>query len=209
MKRVICTILALIMCTTFCIPASAASLDDRIFQQPIEKTMQEINFSSMSIGELNAFIHSIAVGAPTNSSRGNALSLAWIAAAEIAAKAGYPCAGAVVKASANGDDYIESNGLLANTIKTTDAFSNWKVDLGDYIVFEKSDSSDLFYAIHNADIGISGKSSGARARITDTFDFVFETDMEDLFSTLVNDWGWLSQNLGALTAIRVQVDITL
>lgn len=172
------------------------------------------DFSGMSIEELNDLIHTLsllstAVDEDAAAPRANAISLAWIAAAEIASNSGYPCAGTVVKFSALGEDYIESNGLLAETIQTTDAFSAWKSELGDYIVFEKSDNSDLFYAIHNANISLTGNSSGARARVTDIFDFELETDMGDLFSTLVNDWGWLSQNIGALSAINIQVDIRL
>lgn len=212
MKRIVSAFLSLLMCTAFCVPAFASSPDKLAYQGSIEKSMVSLDFSNMSVEELNSFIHSIAIqsaGNNTTTSRSDIISLAWIAAAEIASRVGYPCAGAVVKSSALGQDYIESNGLLAETIETTDVFTTWKSNPEKYIIFKKSDNSDLFYAIHKADISVTGNSSGARARITDTFDFEFETDMEDLFSTIVNDWGWLSQNIGALSEITVQVDITL
>nr|CRY95747.1 hypothetical protein [uncultured prokaryote] len=212
MKKCLCVILTLVMCTALCIPAFAASPDEISSQAITDEFFADPDFSNMSIGELNAFIHSIMIQTTDNNaaaSRVAIISQAWIAAAEIASKVGYPCAGAVVKSSARVEDYIESNGLLANTIQTTNAFASWKRDLGNYIVFEKSDNSDLFYAIHKANISVTGNSSGARAWITDIFNFEFDTDMGDLFATFVNDWGWLSQNIGALSEINVQVDIRL
>ena len=135
------------------------------------------------------------------------LRAAWLAAAQVAKLAGYPCAGTIVESSALGNDYIESNGLLANTIQTTDAYAAWVPVGGTSITFTKSDCSDLFYALHQTSVSVIGSPSHVRVRITDVFDFVYETDMEDLFSTLVNDWGWLSQNINALFVIDIQVDI--
>ena len=51
-------------------------------------------------------------------------------------------------------------------------------------------------------------SSGAKAVIRDTFDFAYTSDMGSLFSTFVNDWGWLSQQTGALTPIKVTISIS-
>lgn len=171
----------------------------------------EDDLSGMTIEELNDYIHRLYLQstAPDGGlERVAVLSAAWIAAAEIAGLAGFPCAAAVVKSSARGQDYVESNGLLANKIKTTKAYAEWVVSTSTYITFEKSDNADLFYAIHHANVNVIGGPSGARQRFTDIFNFEFETDMQDLFSTLVNDWGWLSQNIGALSPINVQVDIT-
>lgn len=171
--------------------------------------------SVMTIDELNEYIHRLYL---MNTSRdynidknpnGRNLTLraAWLAAAQVAKLAGYPCAGTIVESSALGNDYIESNGLLANTIQTTDAYAAWVPVGGTSITFTKSDCSDLFYALHQTSVSVIGSPSHVRVRITDVFDFVFETDMEDLFSTLVNDWGWLSQNINALSVIDIQVDI--
>lgn len=177
----------------------------------VEITAIENDLSDMSIEELNDYIHSLylqSTASGGSSERAPILSAAWIAAAEIAGRAGFPCAAAIVKSSARGQNYVESNGLLANKIKTTKAYAEWVISTSTYITFEKSDNADLFYAIHHADVYVTGGPSGARQRFIDTFDFKFETDMQDLFSTLVNDWAWLSQNIGALSPIRVQVDIT-
>ena len=193
----------------------APSPDETISQDSVISSEMSPDFSNMSIQELNSFIHDIALQYDENDAQTariidlDDIRLAWMAAAEIATRAGYPCAGAVVKSSVVGRDYIESNGLIAETIKTTSAFASWKNTMGNYITFEKSDSSDLFYAIHKANIRISGNSSGARATVTDIFDFEFETNMEDLFSTIVNDWAWLCMYVNVLNEISVQVEITL
>lgn len=213
MKRCVCAILSFIMCIALIVSALAVSSDEAAPQDPAEMSLMSIDFSSMSIEELNEFIHNIAIqssGGNDATSRAVIVNLAWIAAAEIASKSGYPCAGAIVKSSALGEDYIESNGLLAKTIETTAAFAHWKLNFEEEsIVFERPDNIDLAYAIHKADIRFNGNSSGGRAIITDTFDFDFETDMEGLFATIINDWGWLSQFIGALYVINVQVDIRL
>lgn len=210
-KRILSFVLLVVFCFTLSVPTLAASPADSASARYIE-SIEPSDLSRMSVAELQNLIHMIALqdkDAGKVSGRFNNITLAWIAAAEVAAKSGYPCAGAVVKSSAYGDDYIEDNGLIANTIAASDTFAAWKQNREDSIYFEKSDSADLFYAIHAANIGVSGSSSGAHALLTDVFDFEFETDMGSLFATLVNDWGWLSQHIGALTVIDVQVKIKL
>lgn len=171
--------------------------------------------SGMTIDELNEYIHRLyLLNASRNynndrnpNERNLTLRAAWLAAAQVAKLAGYPCAGTIVECSALGNDYIESNGLLANTIQTTSAYAAWVPVGGTSIMFTKSDCADLFYALRRAAVSVIGSPSHVRVRFTDVFDFAFETDMGDLFSTLVNDWGWLSQNIGALSVIDIQVDI--
>ena len=195
---------------------SIEELQDFIHQVALQ--VQYVNaadpsqFENMSSEELNQLIHLIALqedGSDKVSTPYSSITLAWIAAAEIVSKSGYPCAGAVVKASAYGDDYIVDNGLIANTIAASATFATWKQNRDKTIVLEKSDVPDLFYAIDKASIGVSGSSSGAHALLTDKFDFEFETDMGDLFSTLVNDWAWLSQRIGVLTPINIRVKVKL
>lgn len=214
MKNFLCSILSLVMCVTLCIPAFAAPPDDDSLSSDFTEEANNMypDLSGMSIEELNALIHNIAMEYENNGDVAtyiNGLGTAWSAAAGIAELAGYPCAATIVRSSVRGRDYIESNGLLANTIKTTNAFAAWSRNPSTTIEFKKSDNSDLFYSIHFAEINVTGSPSAARARITDRFDFEFETDMQDLFSTLVNDWAWLSQHLNALTPIDIQIDITL
>lgn len=169
--------------------------------------------SDMTMEELNGYLHRLYLlcASPdyeeNQAVKTDAIRAAWLIAAQAAKLAGYPCAGTIVEASALGNDYVESNGLLANTIQTTSAYSAWLSTGGTSIEFTKSDCADLFYALHLASIHVTGSPSHVLVRITDVFDFVFETDMEDLFSTLVNDWAWLSQTMGALSPINIQVDI--
>lgn len=178
------------------------------------------NLSAMSAAELNDFIHSLYLqslsldkdSATKQGDRALSIRAAWLAAAELAQVLGYPCAGTIVSSAVWGQDYIESNGLLADTIETTNAFAAWRFTAAstpeETIAFEKSDNSDLFYAIHLANIELTASPSYARARITDVFDFEFEMDMQDLFSTIVNDWAWLCQYTNNLSVIDVQIDIT-
>lgn len=184
------------------------------FPDNTDQALQEA-LSGMTVDELNEYIHRLYL---MNSSREYSidknqnernltLRAAWLAAAQIAKAAGYPCAGTIVEYSALGNDYIETNGLLANTIQTTSAYAAWVPVGGNSIMFTKSDCADLFYALRRASVSVIGSPSHVRIRFTDVFDFVFETDMGDLFSTLVNDWGWLSQNIDALSVIDIQVDI--
>lgn len=175
------------------------------------------DFEAMTDEQLNVYIHSIATGKSKNApsidqkkSVANApLKAAWLAAAELAKRNGYECAGTLVQYSVNGKNYSETNGKFSKKIKTSKAYSNWKKNkAATSIEFKKNDISDLYYAIHLASISLSGNSSGAKAVIRDTFDFAYTSDMGSLFSTFVNDWGWLSQQTGALTPIKVTISIS-
>lgn len=79
--------------------------------------------------------------------------------------------------------------------------------------FEKSDDPDLFYSLHNVDYEITKMGSGAFQsffiEFTDVYDFELNTDYEldSLLTTLVNDWGWLSQKTGYLKEIDVSITI--
>lgn len=145
------------------------------------------DFEAMTDEQLNVYIHSIATGKSKSASSidqkksvANApLKAAWLAAAELAKRNGYECAGTLVQYSVNGKNYSETNGKFSKKIKTSKTYSNWKKN-----------------------------SSGAKAVIRDTFDFAYTSDMGSLFSTFVNDWGWLSQQTGALTPIKVTISIS-
>lgn len=210
-KRILSFVLLVVFCFTLSIPTLAASPAGSASARYIA-SIEPSDLSRMSVAELQNLIHLIALQDEASdklSLPDHAISLAWIAAAELAYDSGYPCAGTVVKASAYGDNYIEENGLIANTIAASDTFAAWKQNRKDSIYFEKSDIPDLFYAIHAAEIHVSGSSSGGHAQLYDKFDFKFETDMGDLFSTLVNDWAWLCQHISALTPIDVWVKVKL
>lgn len=41
--------------------------------------------------------------------------------------------------------------------------------------------------------------------ITDTFDFAYDNDYDDLFTTLVNNWAWLCQQTSVLNPIDIEL----
>lgn len=174
----------------------------------------QLQFEEMSNKELNDFIDSIAaqynsqartsVLVPTAS-----LRAAWLAAAQIAKNMGYPCAGTLVEKSATGANYYETNGMFAQKIKTTSAFAMWKRNYTQPgFAIEKHDNADLFYALHSVNCSFSGNSSGARATVSDTYDFKPER-YGDIFTASINNWAWLSQQTGALSNIKVTIVIYL
>ena len=61
MKRCVCAILSFIMCIALIVSALAVSSDEAAPQDPAEMSLMSIDFSSMSIEELNEFIHNIAI----------------------------------------------------------------------------------------------------------------------------------------------------
>lgn len=180
---------------------------------PLPSSPELANFEEqiqdMTDVELNVLIHDLSIQATQSndaqSTRG-VIQLAWIAAAKLV-QGTYPCAGTLVEYSALGTDYLETNGIFAAPIKATRAYRTWTTSLApSAIEFTKSENSDLFYSLHLANIRLGGSSSqGSIIVVTDVFDFEFSTDMGDMFSTLVNDWAWLSQNIGALTPIDVTI----
>ena len=64
MKRCVCVILFLIVCIAFSVLAFADFSDEDVPQEPADYSLMSIDFSGMSIEELNDFIHSIAVQYP-------------------------------------------------------------------------------------------------------------------------------------------------
>ncbi|MGN0351504.1 MAG: hypothetical protein ACI4ES_07615 [Roseburia sp.] len=178
------------------------------------------NFESMTDEELNIYIHSIATmniestqnlpsANPQAAIANSPLKTAWLAAAELAKRNGYECAGTLVQYSVNGKNYSETNGIFSKKIKTSNAYTKWKKNTSvTSIEFAHNDISDLYYALHLANIFLYGNSTGANAVVRDTFDFAYTSDMGSLFSTFVNDWGWLSQQTGALTPISVTIYIS-
>lgn len=73
--------------------------------------------------------------------------------------------------------------------------------------FTRSDSSDLYFAIHLFSYSSFGSSQGTGYTIKDTFDFKLDDTYRNLFVSLVNNGAWLSQNVGVLTPIKVTINI--
>ncbi len=201
----------------------------------IESMAESSNMSDMTIEELNKFIHEMVCLTGTEGGTGLvrlphqgveplsandsiignvALSIAatkaaWLAAAEIAKKAGYECSGTLVEYSVGAQNYRETNGMFAQKIKKTNTFTSWKKKpKKDSLVFTKSEDPDLYYSIHEFNISFVGGSRGGYAVISDTYDFDIKF-MDGLFSTIVNDWAWLCSHTFVLHKIGVEVKIGL
>ncbi len=156
--------------------------------------------------------------ATTNSFAQTQLRLAWIAAACIAEKKGYTCAAELVKHSVANTKYYENSidskkGLFYNKLLHLHKFQNMCIEakncnneknqvFKDSLEFTKDDNEDLFYALHNVDFTGYKNKQGV---ISDIFDFKLQTNMNDMFSTIVNDWAWLCQNTSVLNKINVKI----
>lgn len=104
--------------------------------------------------------------------------------------------------SIDGKNYSEVDGQFSSTIKNTSVYSD--LSGSDTNSFTKSDNSDLFYAIHK----FSYTTKGDTLYINDTFDFVLDSNYQSLFTTLVNNWAYLNQNMHVLTPIDVSIGIS-
>lgn len=132
-----------------------------------------------------------------------ALKAAWLAAAQIAKQKGYPLSAKLVEHSVINKDYSETNGAFAKTIKKTSLWKNMKNKKSGSVEFTKSINSDLFYSIHKC----SYTTSSNRVTVKDVFDFKLETNYKSLFTTLVNNWAFLNQNISVLHKIDVKIGI--
>lgn len=212
LKKIIGAICSIAIIMSFDISSTASYQETN--NERVTLMEYQLQFEEMSNKELNDFIDSIAaqynsqartsVVVPTAS-----LRAAWLAAAQIAKNMGYPCAGTLVEKSAMGANYNETNGMFAQKIKTTSAFARWRKNHTETsLIFEKHDNADLFYALHQTACLFSGNSSGARATVTDTYDFKPER-YNDIFASSVNNWAWLCQQTGVLRNIQVTIVIYL
>lgn len=179
-------------------------------------------FQEMSIDELNAYIDNISASvnaADTRSVTQNlilVLKAAWLAAAQAAKLAGYPCAAKAVEHSILGINYTENNGSFAAKIKTTSTFksflsatkSSGKTYNRAVREFTKSDNADLFYALHNATVTLNKSGSSYKVNVYDIFDFALDNDYSSLFTTLVNNWAWLCQNANVLNKVTININFT-
>lgn len=169
------------------------------------------------------------VGVQSTTANIGPVESAWLAAAEIARQNGYPFAAKIVENSVYNINYSETtdpfglNGGLPfiNKIKETQPFIEMSkkvlkngvdVEITDpdaCKIIEKKDDADLFYALHK--IGYSAKFQPSLVgmkrtcliTMEDTFDFELENNYDDLFTTLVNNWGWLCENAGVLHPIKI------
>lgn len=78
--------------------------------------------------------------------------------------------------------------------------------------FTYNDIPDLFYALHNVNIELTIIDSPLPSlpdlisvNITDVFDFAYDNDYDSLFTSLVNNWAWLCQQINVLNEISVSI----
>ncbi|SHH21044.1 hypothetical protein SAMN02745135_00073 [Caloranaerobacter azorensis DSM 13643] len=182
------------------------------------------NFKNMTVEELNQYISDISINDfsyrynnyRVTSSPKNIfiqLKLAWLAAVQIAKLKGYTCAAKAVEYSVLGINYTENNGgLFRDKIVETSVYKNHmsyikrnnKTYSRSVQEFTKSDNSDLFYALHNATFTVRKSGSKYNVNVYDVFDF--DNKYDSLFTSIVNNWGWLSQNTGILNKIIININ---
>ncbi|WP_427339860.1 hypothetical protein [Caloranaerobacter sp. DY30410] len=64
----------------------------------------------------------------------------------------------------------------------------------------------MFYALHNATFTVCKFGSKYNVNVYDVFDFVFDNQYDSLFASMVNNWGWLSQNTGIFNKIIININ---
>lgn len=183
--------------------------------------------SSMNIDELNNYIDSAIIVQESNEPFGNSgstqsivdtvtLKALWLAAAQIAKLAGYPCAAKLIEYSVLGINYNEkyvSNGLFAKKIKTTKTYTNFLSAIkkgtkstGKYYVLthSKSENKDLYYSIHSCSYCATKSNGKYKIHVYDKYDFEI-SGYDSLFTGLVNNWAWLCQHKGVLHVIYVNI----
>ena len=135
MKRFVSLILSVCFLFSINTVSYAANTSSRKASNPVIQSMNDkyhVDFSGMSIDELNKFIDKMKDEDQTRAS-GNLLNntqLAWLAAAQIARDKGYECAALMVEFSVYNIDYSESvtdsSTPLLDKLNTTTVFNNYK-----------------------------------------------------------------------------------
>lgn len=142
-----------------------------------------------------------------------AIKLAWLAAASIARKCGYPCSATMVEHSVNGKNYYESGRgkLFSSRIMVLPSYRKCYRKMKDKnlknLSFEitKSEHKDLYYALHLVNTKRYKKNGKWWMRVSDRFDFDI-MHYKSLFTSIVNNWAWLCQHTGILSPIRATVE---
>ena len=185
-------------------------------------TTEYEKLQEMSVCELNAYIDNISASFNAGDTRivtqnpTLVLKAAWLAAAQAARVAGYPCAAKAVEHSVLGINYTENNGAFAAKIKTTSTFksflsatkSSGKTYNRAVREFTKSDNADLFYALHNVTVTLNKSGSSYKVTVYDIFDFALDNDYSSIFTTVVNNWAWLCQNAHVLNKVTININFT-
>lgn len=211
-KKMTAMILVAIMCMGIIAPTNVFATESKeaemIFSLQKESDLKEFSLSlkSMSDKELQKVIE-LAQLESQYKGIGNILVLkaAWLAAAQVARNHGYPLAATLVEHSVLYRRYSETNGEFAKAIKRTSAYKRIINKTSGSDAFTKSDNKDLFYAIHKFSFTSASGSQGKRFWISDKFDFALDTSYDNLFTSIVNNWAYLNQNMWVLHPIKVSI----
>lgn len=131
---------------------------------------------------------------------------AWLAAAQAAKVAGYRLSATLVENSVLNIDYFELNGEFASAIKKTSFYKKTSSsNRSGSSSFTKTINKDLFYSIHKFRYLNAISGHGGRLTITDVFDFEADYSYDNPFTSIVNNWAYLSQNLHALRPVNVRI----
>ena len=196
MKRFVSLILSVCFLFSINTVSYAANISSRKASNPVIQSMNDkyhVDFSGMSIDELNKFIDKMKDEDQTRAS-GNLLNntqLAWLAAAQIARDKGYECA-----------------ALMVNSGLKDFSGGSWSFTI------QKSDNADLFYALHRVSTSGTGFMIGNSIMyylitVHDTFDFAYDNNYDDLFTTTVNNWAWLCQQTHVLNPIEINLSTAI
>jgi len=102
--------------------------------------------------------------------------------------------------------YFELNGEFASAIKKTSFYKKTSSsNRSGSSSFSKTINKDLFYSIHKFRYLNAISGHGGRLTITDVFDFEADYSYDNPFTSIVNDWAYLSQNLHALRPVNVRI----
>ena len=211
MKRFVSLILSVCFLFSINTVSYAANISSRKASNPVIQSMNDkyhVDFSGMSIDELNKFIDKMKDEDQTRAS-GNLLNntqLAWLAAAQIARDKGYECAALMVEFSVTVFNNYK-NKVLNSGLKDFSGGS-WSFTI------QKSDNADLFYALHRVSTSGTGFMIGNSIMyylitVHDTFDFAYDNNYDDLFTTTVNNWAWLCQQTHVLNPIEINLSTAI
>lgn len=199
-----------------------------------ELLARQKQFENMTIDELNHYIDSTiadintrnraastdgasrsgakAVGVPTVVE----LKALWLAAAQAAKLAGYPCSAKLVECSVLGINYNETKGaggLFRDKIVTTNTYKNYikgvkngtyKTGKGYVLEHRKDENADLYYAIHNCTYTTTKSGKKYKVAVYDLYDFAL-MNYDSAFTGVVNNWAWLCQHTSVLHKINVNI----
>jgi len=238
-KRLIAVFISFLILLSFVSPLSVsahpinqASENEPLLEELEEYEIEELKekFEKMSIDELQSILNSIGQNIYGKSIKSPAMAYmeptvvttgilpnaplkgAWLAAAAIARKMGYPAAATLVEYSVNGKGiYLEAEdsggSLFRDKIIKTTAYKDF-INSGyskQDIVFERSDNADLFYAIHKCTIYLTTVNGRNAIYVTDDFNFEPWSYEGNLFASIINNTGLFFQMCLVLREVKVYI----